>query len=67
MSPFDEDPNDSRTEIDMCIEEIKVLQANLNKYGKHLPNCQSRPLNTEGSSLPGRPGACDCGLDKAKG
>lgn len=31
MSPFDEDPNDSRTEIDLCIEEIAKLQAELGK------------------------------------
>ena len=25
--PFDEDPSDSRSELDMCIDEIKDLQA----------------------------------------
>ena len=31
MSPFEEDPNDGRTELDLCIEEIKQLQSKKTK------------------------------------
>lgn len=34
MSPFDEDPSDSRSEIDLCIEEIRRLEAEVTELKK---------------------------------
>ncbi len=36
MSPFDEDPSDNRSELDMCIDEIKQLQATIAKQAKEI-------------------------------
>ncbi len=36
MCPFDEDPADNRSELDMCIDKIKQLEPKIKSQAKHI-------------------------------
>jgi len=66
MMPFDEDPADNRSEIDLCTEEIRQLQkrvaelegkAKLAEWARHDPGCNYIDNAAYG---------CRCGLLEAQ-
>ena len=58
MSPFDEDPSENRSELELCIDEIHQLQAELDKEIKQLEESDAWMIKAKEASEGGMCSEC---------